>query len=72
MKKLELIFENELGKSVVISLDQPVEPLDVNAVNAVMDEVVAQNIFTTNGGDIVGKKSARIVERNVTELELGF
>ncbi|WP_054860209.1 DUF2922 family protein [Gracilibacillus sp. JCM 18860] len=71
MKTIELKFENEEGKTVTISLDAPVEPVDPAAVNTAMDAVIAQNaFFSSGGGDLVGKKSARVVERNVTEIEL--
>ncbi|WP_026570722.1 MULTISPECIES: DUF2922 domain-containing protein [Sediminibacillus] len=70
MKKLELKFLNEEDKTVTISLDQPVEPADPAAVNAAMDEIINQNTFFSSGGDLVSKKSARIVERNVEEIEL--
>lgn len=70
MKKLDLIFENELGKSVTYSIDNPVEPANVNDVNAAMDEIIAQDIFTTSGGSVVKKKGARIVERIVSEVEM--
>jgi len=70
MKKIELIFENELGKNVTYSLDHPVEPVDAAAVNDAMDEVIAQNVFGSSGGDIVAKKAARIVERTVTDIEI--
>lgn len=70
MKRLELIFTNELGKNVTISIDEPNEPVDANAVQAAMDEIIAQNVFTSTGGDLVHKKAARVVERNVTEIEI--
>ncbi|SDM55320.1 DUF2922 domain-containing protein [Sediminibacillus halophilus] len=70
MKKLELKFLNEEDKTVTISLDQPVEPADPAAVNTAMDEIIAQNAFFSSGGDLVSKKGARIVERNVEEIEL--
>lgn len=70
MKRLELIFENEIGKNVTISLDNPKENLDANTVISAMDEIIAQNVFTSNGGDLVHKKGARVVERNVTEIEI--
>ena len=52
MKRLELLFENEAGRVVRYSLDYPIEPVDTEAVNAVMDEIIAQNIFETNGGEL--------------------
>ncbi|WP_138420566.1 DUF2922 domain-containing protein [Aquibacillus sediminis] len=70
MKKLELKFLNEDDHIVTISLDEPVEPVDTEAINEAMDEILAQNIFYSSGGDLVSKKSARIVERNVTAIEL--
>jgi len=70
MKRLELIFENEDGKSVTYTLDNPVEPADSVAVNEAMDEIIAQDVFFSNGGDIVAKKAARIVERTVTDIEI--
>lgn len=69
-KRLELIFENVEGKNVTITLDEPVEPVDPAAVSAAMDEVLAQNAFTSGGGDLVSKKAARIVERNVQTIEI--
>lgn len=72
MKRLELKFTNFDGKTVTYSLDQPVEPVDTEAVNAAMDEIIAQNAFTSTGGDIVAKKSARVVDRTVEEIDLGL
>ncbi|MGV3488055.1 MAG: DUF2922 domain-containing protein [Tuberibacillus sp.] len=69
-KTLELIFENAEGKTVRYTLDAPVDPMDSAAVNSAMDTIIAQNAFTSSGGDIVKKKAARIVERNVTDIPL--
>ncbi|MRG86027.1 DUF2922 domain-containing protein [Salinibacillus xinjiangensis] len=69
-KTLELKFTNQENKTVTYSFDNPVEPADPAVINAAMDEIIAQNAFASSGGDLVGKKSARIVERNVTEIEL--
>lgn len=70
MKKIELKFKNEEDKTVTISLDNPVEPADPAAVNAAMDAILAENAFYSSGGDLVEKHSARIVERNVEEIEI--
>lgn len=72
MKKLELKFLNEDGKTVTYSLDKPIEPVEPATVNAAMDEIIAQDVFTSSGGDIVSKKSARVVENIVQEIDLGF
>ncbi|WP_010531474.1 DUF2922 domain-containing protein [Lentibacillus jeotgali] len=70
MKKLELKFLNEDDKTVTYSLEEPVEPVDPAAVGAAMDEIILQNAFTSSGGDLVSRKSARVVDRNVVEIEL--
>ncbi|KAB8133089.1 DUF2922 domain-containing protein [Gracilibacillus oryzae] len=70
MKKIELKFENEEGKTVTLSLDNPVEPVDPQLVNTAMDTIIAQNAIFSSGGNLVAKKSARIVERNVTDITL--
>ncbi|WP_077329210.1 DUF2922 domain-containing protein [Virgibacillus siamensis] len=70
MKKLELKFLNVEGKTVTYSLDKPNEPVDPAAVKAAMDEIINQNAFATSGGDIVSIKGARVVERNVQDIEL--
>ena len=68
-KKLELVFENELAKNVTISLDNPVYPVDPAAISAAMDEIIAQNAFTSSGGNLVAKKSARVVDRTIETIE---
>jgi len=70
MKKLELFFENEEGRTVKHTLDNPVEPIDAAVVNAAMDEIIEQNVFTSPGGDLVKKKNARIVETNIEDIEI--
>lgn len=70
MKKLQLIFENEDGKNVTYSLDDPIEPAEVDEIKAAMNEMITQNIVSTSGGNIVKIKGARIVDRTVTDLEL--
>ncbi|MGJ9459993.1 MULTISPECIES: DUF2922 domain-containing protein [Oceanobacillus] len=71
MKKLEMKFTNQDGKIVTYSLDKPIEPVNVASIHAAMDEIIAQNAFTSTGGDLIAKKSARLVERIVEDIELG-
>lgn len=71
-KKLELQFTNFEGKTATISIDDPIEPVNSASVSAAMDTIVSSNIFTSTGGDLVAKKGARLVERDVTEVDLGL
>ncbi|CQR47900.1 hypothetical protein BN1058_02233 [Paraliobacillus sp. PM-2] len=70
MKRLELKFLDEQDKTVTISLDSPAEPVDAMAITAAMDQILAQQVLYSSGGDMVSKKSARIVERNVTDIQI--
>ncbi len=72
MKRIELFFENEDGKTVKYTLDKPLEPVNPVTVNAAMDEIIAQNVFYSSGGDLVAKKGARIVENIIEEIDLGL
>ncbi|MCA0987187.1 DUF2922 domain-containing protein [Guptibacillus algicola] len=67
-KTLELQFLNDDNKPFSITLSDPVEPVDPAAISAAMDTLLAQNIFTTSGGDLVSKRGARIVERNTSDI----
>lgn len=69
-KKLELQFKNFEGKTTTISIDDPIEPVEAANVSAAMDTIISANIFTSKGGDLVAKKGARVVERNVEDVIL--
>ncbi|MDM5211030.1 DUF2922 domain-containing protein [Peribacillus sp. NJ4] len=69
-KVLEMIFVTKEGQSATISVDNPKEPVSVNTVKQAMEKVIAGNVFVTSSGDFVDLKAARVVERNVEEVEL--
>ncbi|MFY4776744.1 DUF2922 domain-containing protein [Metabacillus sp. RGM 3146] len=69
-KSLELQFINLEGKSTNIGVDAPKENLTAGEISLAMDKIIAANIFTSGGGDLVSKKGARIVDRTVTDLEI--
>ena len=70
-KRLYMVFKNQGGRKVSITLNNPktyadgdydsLEAQD-NAIEQVMDNIISKNIFTTSGGDLVEKLDARIVE----------
>ncbi|MCQ2009757.1 MAG: DUF2922 domain-containing protein [Sporolactobacillus sp.] len=70
MKKLNLVFLNTEGKSVTLSLNDPVEPADPVAIKDAMNTLIAENVFRSLGGDLTSVKSARISENNTTPVEL--
>ncbi|WP_044893975.1 DUF2922 domain-containing protein [Bacillus alveayuensis] len=69
-KTLELQFLNQSGKIVRLLIENPIEPVDEAAVSAVMDAIITANVFVSSGGDLVAKKGAKLLAREVTELVL--
>ncbi|MZP31050.1 DUF2922 family protein [Heliobacterium undosum] len=65
---LELVFTNQLGREVVLRVKDPKADLTPAQVTAAMDTIIASNVFTTAGGDLVNKKDVRLVSSNVTDL----
>ncbi|CAM3249595.1 DUF2922 domain-containing protein [Sporolactobacillus spathodeae] len=71
MKKIDLVFLNEQGKSVTLSLNDPMEPVNAVAVKDAMTEIITRNVFTSAGGQLTSIKSARVSESIITPIELG-
>ena len=67
-KTLELIFKNMAGKNAKISVKDPKEDLTPQEVQAVMDDIIAKNIFETSGGDMVEVGGARLIQKEIIEL----
>lgn len=69
MKRLNMVFLNEQGKSVTLTLNDPVEPADPAAIKSAMEEVIASDVFDSSGGPLTQTKSARISENIATPIE---
>ena len=63
---LEMLFRNQAGQLVTISVIDPRPDITPGEVEVVMDIIIAQNIFTSPGGDLVAKVQARVIERTYT------
>jgi len=61
-------FVTQAGSRVTISLDNPKDTLTEAEVTAAMDQIIASNIFTASGGDLVSKDSAQITDRTVNVI----
>ena len=68
-KKLEMDFLDEMNKRFRLSIDDPKDDLDIIQVEVAMDEILASNIFISNGTDLVSHDAARIVTTVVEEME---
>lgn len=67
-RTLQMVFRNADGRNTTISVADPVDPLDAEQVDAVMQLVVDRNIFDTSGGEITGKVRAQVVSRQVETI----
>ncbi len=67
-KTLRMVFRNEAGKNVTISMDNPKNDVTTAEIEAAMDLVIARNIFTSSGGDLVSKQDIRIIDTTTNDL----
>ncbi|PGL72090.1 DUF2922 domain-containing protein [Bacillus sp. AFS055030] len=70
VQTLELKFLNENEKVVTLTVDNPTIPVDPALINQVMDKIVENNVFTSTSGMIVAKQGARLVNKEIVEIEL--
>ena len=70
MKSLALSFLNESGQKVNMTINNAKEGLTTATIAAVMDTIIAKNIFFSKDGNLTGKSGAQIVERNVSKVTL--
>lgn len=66
--RLELIFQNQDGKRVTISVQEPRLDVSPEEVEEAMETIMENNVFESNGGDLVAILGARLVTRQVEEL----
>lgn len=71
MQVLELQFLRDDGKTATFTVDNPITPINPTAVNTVMDTILTSSVFLTLGPDS-RKKGARLVDRTVTDVDLGL
>jgi hypothetical protein len=60
-KRLLMTFKTAEGATSSLTVDEPKDDLTETEVRAVMDTIIAKNIFNTNSGDLVDIKSAEII-----------
>lgn len=68
--KLEMTFKNSEGRNSKISVDNAKTDLTEMEINAAMDAILTNNIFTTSGGEYVEKYKAELIETQVTEFQM--
>lgn len=67
-RTLQMVFLNEEGRNVTLSVPDSREDLEAEEVETVMESILQRNIFHTKGGEISGLKKAQVVSRDVEIL----
>ena len=67
-KTLEMTFRDTMGKNVMINIPNPKDGLTLAQVDAIMQDIIAKNIFATTNGDLVDVMEAKIRVVDVTVL----
>ncbi|AFM43103.1 Protein of unknown function (DUF2922) [Desulfosporosinus acidiphilus SJ4] len=67
-KVLRMTFNNAAGNAVTITLPQPKAALTAADIEAVMDQIIAKNIFLTPGGELISKRDVRIIDTTTNDL----
>lgn len=63
-----MVFLNEEGRNVTLSVPDARNDLQPAEVETVMTNILQRNIFITSGGEISGLNKAQIVSRDVETL----
>ncbi|OPY56632.1 MAG: hypothetical protein A4E55_02043 [Pelotomaculum sp. PtaU1.Bin035] len=67
-KTLRMVFRNQDGNNVTITLDNPRNNLTAAEIEMAMDLVIARNVFTSSGGDLVTKQDIRVINSTTDDL----
>ena len=71
VKRLSMIFKDQLDNNVTISIDEPKEAITETEIKDCMDLIVSKNIFTSPRGlDIKTPVEAKITTTDITEYDL--
>ena len=69
-KSLVMTFLNSSGSRTSLTIPAVKDGVTETEVSAAMDAVIAANVFTSSGGDLVVKQAAQTTERTITPLDI--
>ncbi|NLX63036.1 MAG: DUF2922 domain-containing protein [Tissierellia bacterium] len=67
--KLEMEFLDSAGKKFKLTIDEPRDDITDQEIKAVMDDIIARDIFFTSSGNLVSANAARIIRTTTEEME---
>ncbi|GFP76402.1 DUF2922 domain-containing protein [Clostridium fungisolvens] len=69
-KTLIMIFKNENGDNVSLSVKGVKDKVSTAELTNAMDTIIAKNVFYSSGGKLVQKVGAQLVTKNVDECKV--
>lgn len=67
---LSLTFVNASGDKISLAISGVKDNLSKAEVTALMDNIIANNIFLSKGGALVSKYGAQITQRQTTKIDV--
>ena len=67
---LAMTFLTEKGEKATLSISGVKADLTKDQVDALMNTIVAKNIFLTQTGALISKSEAKLTERKITKFEV--
>ncbi len=68
VKTLQMVFQNQTGKNVSISIGDVKDSITSEEIKTLMQLIISKNIFESTGGDLTTIMSADIVTKDVQEM----
>ncbi|ADY57258.1 hypothetical protein Sgly_2989 [Syntrophobotulus glycolicus DSM 8271] len=65
---LRLAFTNAGGTTFSLTLPQPRADLTAEEIEVVMNQIIAKNMFSTKGGDLVEINDIKIIDTTTDDL----
>lgn len=63
-----MVFRNQEGRNVTITVNDPKATLAPEDIFSVMDMIIARNVFTSSGGDLIEKRDVRLISNTTEDL----
>jgi hypothetical protein len=69
-RTLEMVFATDLNRRYTLRVNDAREDVTPAEVNAAMTTIISSNIINGDAGQLTGKVSARLVNRESSDLDL--
>lgn len=67
---LTMVFNTALGEKTSLSISGVKSTITQTDADALMDTIIAKDVFITNSGKLVGKESAQLTAKTVTKFDV--